>query len=82
MLRQCYHESDIVEAVIRALSPSLRLRSYLEMMSKLSLIRLKQILRADFKEKTRKRVIPRTNHTISASKRVGSRYCDEGDESS
>ena len=47
-----YHESEIVEAVIRAVSPSQKLRSYLEMMDNLSLIRLKQILRAHFKEKT------------------------------
>ena len=39
-----YHESEIVEAVIRAVSPSQILRSYLEMMDNLSLIRLKQIL--------------------------------------
>ena len=38
--------------MIRAVSPSLKLRSYLEMMSELSLSRLKQILRAHFKEKS------------------------------
>ena len=47
-----YKESEIVEAVIRAVSPSLKLRSYLEMMNNLTLVRLKQILRAHFKEKT------------------------------
>ncbi len=47
-----YQESEIVEAVIRAVSPSLKLRPYLEMMDNLSLVRLKQILRAHFKEKT------------------------------
>ena len=44
-----YHESEIV---VRAVSPSLKLRSYPEMMDNLSLIRLKQILGAHFKEKT------------------------------
>ena len=47
-----YHESEIIEAVIRAVSPRQKLPSYLEMMDNLSLIRLKQILRAHFKEKT------------------------------
>ena len=47
-----YQKSEIVEAVIRAVSPSLKLRPYLEMMDNLSLGQLKQILRPHFKEKT------------------------------
>ena len=47
-----YNETEIIEAVIRSVSPSLKLRSYLEMTSGLSLARLKQILRAHFKEKS------------------------------
>ena len=47
-----YKETEVIEAVIRAVSPSLKLRSYLEMMSELTLPRLKQILRAHFKEKS------------------------------
>ena len=42
----------IVEAVIRAVSSNLKLRSYLEMMNDMSLVLLKQILRAHFKEKS------------------------------
>ena len=42
----------IVEAVIRAVSPNLKLRSYLEMINEMLLVRLKQILRAHFKEKS------------------------------
>ena len=45
-------ESEIVETGVPAVSVSLKLRSYLEMMDNLSLIRLKQILGAHFKEKT------------------------------
>ena len=41
-----YKETEIVEAVIRAVSPSLKLRSYLEMIQDLSLSRLKQIMKA------------------------------------
>ena len=51
-IKSGYKETEIIEAVIRAVSPSLKLRSYLEMMSELSLSRLKQILRAHFKEKS------------------------------
>ena len=46
-------ETEIVEAVIRAVSPSLRrLRSYLEMIQDLSLSRLRQIMKAHFKRKS------------------------------
>ena len=44
-----YKESEIEEAVIRAVSPSLKLRSYLEMIQDLSLSRLRQIIKAHFK---------------------------------
>ena len=47
-----YKESEIVEAVIRAVSPSLKLRSYLEMIQDLSLSRLRQIMKAHFKQKS------------------------------
>ena len=47
-----YKENEIVEAVIRAVSPSLKLRSYLEMINDLTIVRLKQILRAHFKEQS------------------------------
>ena len=44
-----YKESEVVEAVIRAVSPSLNLRSYLEMIQDLSLSRLRQIMKSHFK---------------------------------
>ena len=44
-----YKESEIVEAVIRAVSPTLNLRSYLEMIQDLSLSRLSQIMKSYFK---------------------------------
>lgn len=47
-----YTENEIVEAVIRAVSQNSKLRSYLEMQSDLSLSRLKQLLRAHFKQKS------------------------------
>ena len=45
-------ETEIVEAVIRAVSLSLKLRSYLEMIQDLSLSRLRQIMKAHFKQKS------------------------------
>ena len=51
-IKSGYKEAEVIEAVIRAVNPSLKLRSYLEMMSGLTLARLKQILRAHFKEKS------------------------------
>ena len=47
-----YKETEVVEAVIRAVSPSLKLRSYLEMIQDLSLSRLRQIMKAHFKQKS------------------------------
>ena len=47
-----YKESEIIEAVIRPVSPSLQLRSYLEMIPDLSLTRLRQIMKAHFKQKS------------------------------
>ena len=47
-----YKESEVIEAVIRAVSPSLKLRSYLEMIQDLTLVRLKQIMKAHFKQKS------------------------------
>ena len=49
-----YKESEIVEAVIHAVSPSLNLRSYLEMIQDLSLSRLRQIMKSHFKQKSAK----------------------------
>lgn len=51
-IKACYKETEIVEAVIRAVSPSLKLRSYLEMIEDLSLSRLRQIMKAHFKQKS------------------------------
>ena len=51
-IKACYKETEIVEAVIRAVSPSLKLRSYLEMIEDLSLPRLRQIMKAHFKQKS------------------------------
>ena len=45
-----YTESEVTESVLRAVSPSLKLRSYLEMVTDLSVARLRQILRAHYKQ--------------------------------
>ena len=47
-----YKENEVIEAVIRAVSPSLKLRSYLEMIQDLLLVQLKQIMKAHFKQKS------------------------------
>ena len=45
-------ESEIVDAVTRAISPHRSLRSYVETLSELSLARLRRILRVHYREKT------------------------------
>lgn len=52
-----YIESEIVEAVIHAVSPSLNLRSYLEMIQDLSLSRLMQIMKSHFKQSQQRNCI-------------------------
>lgn len=50
-LRKGYPETEVVEAVVRAISPGLKLRSYLEGKVDLTLTNLRQILRAHYAEK-------------------------------
>lgn len=46
-----YQESEVVDAVIQAISPGLPLRSYLESTPELELPRLRQILRSHYRER-------------------------------
>ena len=47
-----YTESEITEAVMRAVSPNLKLRSYLEMCPNIHLAKPRQTLRAHYKQKS------------------------------
>ena len=47
-----YTESEVIEAVIRAMWPTLKLRSYVETMEGLTLKKLLQILKAHYKQKS------------------------------
>ncbi|KAI3374141.1 hypothetical protein L3Q82_005996 [Scortum barcoo] len=49
-IRKGYPEEEIIEAVIRAVNPGLKLRSYLEGKTDLTLVILRQILRAHYAE--------------------------------
>lgn len=51
-LSKGYPESDIVDAVVRAIVPGLQLRSYLEGKSELSLPTLRRILRSHYQERS------------------------------
>ena len=51
-LKRDYQENEIVDAVIRAISPHSSLRSYVETISDLSLAKLRRILRVHYREKT------------------------------
>ena len=51
-LKRDYQENEIVDAVIRAISPHSSLRSYVETLSDLSLAKLRRILRVHYREKT------------------------------
>ena len=47
-----YTESEVIESVIRAICPTLKLRSYVETMEGLTLKKLLQILKAHYKQKS------------------------------
>ena len=47
-----YTQTEVVEAVIKAMKPGLQLRSYIETLQDLTLPRLRQILRSHYKEKS------------------------------
>ena len=49
-LERCYPETEIIEAVIRAVGPGIALRSYLEATPGITLAKLRQILRSYFRE--------------------------------
>ena len=51
-LARGYNESEIVEEVVRAISPGIQLRSYLETASPLTLPKIRKIIRSHFMEKT------------------------------
>ena len=51
-LEKGYQELEIIDAVIRAISHSLKLRSYLETMKELTSAKLRQMLRAHYKQKS------------------------------
>ena len=45
-------EREVIDATIRAISPSLKLRSYLETMKEVTLPKLRQMLRPQYKQKS------------------------------
>ena len=51
-LKRDYQENEIVDAVIRAISPHSSLRSYVKTLSDLSLAKLRRIVRVHYREKT------------------------------
>ena len=51
-LEKGYKEHEVIDAIIRAISLSLKLRSYLETMKEVTLSKLRQMLRAHYKQKS------------------------------
>lgn len=51
-LKRGYKERDIVDAIIRSISPNSSLRSYVETLFDLSLAKLRKVLRVHYREKT------------------------------
>ena len=51
-LKRGYAHSDIIDAIIRSISPHSNLRSYIKMLPDLTLAKLRKILRLHYREKT------------------------------
>ena len=51
-LAKGYKESEIVEAIVKAISPGVQLRNYLETIPNLTLPKIRKIIRSHFMEKT------------------------------
>ena len=51
-LKRGYAEADIIDSIIRSISPHSNLRSYIEMLPDLSLAKLRKLLRLHYREKT------------------------------
>ena len=51
-LRKGYKSQEVVDAVVRAINPGMRFRSYLEGLESLTLPRLRRILRSHYQEKS------------------------------
>lgn len=64
-LRKEYPEIDILEAVIHAVSPGVKLRSYLEGKTDLILHTLKQILQAHYAEKDTTDLYQQSNKAVN-----------------
>lgn len=67
-LSKCYPESEIVDAVIRAIVPGLQLRSYLEGKSDLSLPTLRRILHSHYQERNATELYKQLTTEVQSSK--------------
>ena len=56
-LNRGYKEKEVIEAVIKAINPALRLRSYLEGKPDLTLAKVRRILRSHYQERQRQNCI-------------------------
>jgi hypothetical protein len=61
-----YTESEVIESVIRAICPTLKLRSYVETMEGLTLKKLLQILKAHYKQKSATELYHELTHIWNA----------------
>lgn len=67
-LNKGYPESEIIDAVIRAITPGLQLRSYLEGKDKLTLPALRRILRCHYQERGATELYKRLTSEVQNSK--------------
>lgn len=63
-----YHEEEIMDAVIRAITPGLQLRSYLEGKGDLSLPALRRILRSHYQERGATELYKQLSSEVQSSK--------------
>ena len=76
-LERGYPETEIIEAVIRAVGPGIALRSYLEATPGITLAKLRQILRSYFRENSATKQAAKNKHLYD--RRVNTSQLEPGD---
>jgi len=77
-LKKGYKEWDAINTIICAISPSLKLRSYLETMGKSPYQNFDKCYRLITNKKLRNWSLPRTNNYVSVTKGNASRFLNKG----
>ena len=72
-----YKPVEVIDAVVRAINPGMRLRSYLEGLDDLTIPRLRRILRSHYQEKSATELYRQFSTLVQEPKRVPKTFLPE-----